>query len=44
LKGGFIGDGFQREGEETAGVDDADRWVPPGSDGEGNRDTDSGKE
>jgi hypothetical protein len=29
LKGGFIGDGFQREGEETAGVDDADRLVPP---------------
>jgi hypothetical protein len=28
LKGGFIGDGFQREGEETVGVDDADRWVP----------------
>jgi hypothetical protein len=29
LKGEFNGDGFQRGEEETAGVDEADKWVPP---------------
>jgi hypothetical protein len=36
--------GSRERGEKFGGEDEADRWGPPGSEGEGNWDIDSGKE